>query len=137
VAERELAVVAEMLNWNAEQLMLRELPVEAGPGNALTVSLEYENLCEVFTGFGEKGVSAESVATRTVRAVRDYLATRVAAGRYLADQLLLPMALAKGGAFTTFAPTAHFDSNCEVIARFTGARIGRTENAGAFLIEIG
>ena len=136
VAERELAVVGGMLNWDAEQLKVRGLAAEAGPGNALTVSLEYDNVCEVFTGFGEKGVAAESVATRTGNLVRDYLASNVVACRHLADQLLLPMVLAKAGAFTTFAPTPHFESNCEVISRFTGARITRTENAGAFLIEI-
>ena len=59
-------------------------------------------MTEVFTGFGEKGVSAEQVAKGAVERARIYLASPVAVGRHLADQLLLPLALAGGGEFTTF-----------------------------------
>lgn len=44
-----------------ENLHVRELAGEFSPGNALPVTIEPEHTTEVFTGFGEKGVSAESV----------------------------------------------------------------------------
>ena len=75
VASRELEIVGKMLNWTADNLRIRGLSGEFGPGNALTVTVEHEHITEVFTGFGEKGVSAESVAKRAVDAARDYLAS--------------------------------------------------------------
>jgi len=62
-------------------------------GNAL-LTVEHEHITEVFTGFGEKGVAAESVAKRAVDEARNYLASEAVVGRHLADQILLPMALA-------------------------------------------
>ena len=130
VAERELAVVGRRLNWTPEQLKVRGLPGEMGPGNALTVTLEHEHVTEVFTGFGERGRSAESVAEETAREARDYLAHDAPVGPYFADQLLVPMALGGVRAFVTTAPTTHFQSNMEVIAAFVGRRI-TTECDGA------
>ncbi|HKE93733.1 MAG TPA: RNA 3'-terminal phosphate cyclase [Povalibacter sp.] len=129
VAERELSVVGRSLNWASGQLKLRGLGGEVGPGNALTITLVHEHITEVFTGFGEKNVMAETVAKRAVGEAREYIAGTAAAGIHLADQLLLPMALGGVDAFTTFAPTPHFESNAEVIGIFTDCRI-RTEAAG-------
>ena len=60
VASRELEIVGKMLNWPAEQLHVRGLSNDLGPGNALTITIEHEAVTEVFTGFGGKGVSAEN-----------------------------------------------------------------------------
>jgi RNA 3'-terminal phosphate cyclase (ATP) len=129
VAQRELAVVGDRMGWTPEQLKIRGVPGDMGPGNVLMVTLEYEHVTEVFTGFGERGRSAENVANETVREVREYVAQDAPVGSYLADQLLLPMALGGVKSFVTTAPTEHFLSNCEVIAAFTGRKI-RAEPAG-------
>ncbi len=50
--------------------------------------------------------------------VRAYLAAGVPVGPHLADQMLLPMALAGGGAFLTQSPTAHSRTNVEIIEKF-------------------
>jgi RNA 3'-terminal phosphate cyclase (ATP) len=39
-------------------------------------------------------------------------------GEYLADQLLLPLALAGGGAFRTLRPTRHTTTNTQVLQKF-------------------
>jgi RNA 3'-terminal phosphate cyclase (ATP) len=96
---------------------------EEGPGNALTITVEHEAITEVFTGFGEKGVSAESVAKRAVDAARDYLASEAVVGSHLADQLLLPMALAGGGEFLTMPVTQHFESHVGIIGKFLARRV--------------
>jgi hypothetical protein len=67
---------------------------DLGPGNALTITIEHEAVTEVFAGFGEKGVSAETVAKGAAERARSYLAAPVVAGRHLADQLIRPRALA-------------------------------------------
>lgn len=123
VASRELEIIGEMLNWSEENLHIRGLPGEFGPGNALTITVEHEAITEVLTGFGEKGVSAESVAKRAVDAARNYLATEAAVGRHLADQLLLPMVLAGGGEFLTMPVSGHFNSHASIIRSFLNRRI--------------
>jgi RNA 3'-terminal phosphate cyclase (ATP) len=49
-----------------------------------------------------------------------YIASSAFAGPYLADQLLLPFALAGGGSFTTVKPSQHAGTAAAVIAKFTG-----------------
>ncbi len=118
IGERELKVVKDRLGWSDECCRVEEVPSSAGPGNALSIRIESEHCAEVFTGFGERGVSAEKVAGDTVDLVEEYLAANVPVGPYLADQLLLPMALAGGGSFRTLAPTRHMTTNAEVIRFF-------------------
>lgn len=94
-----------------------------GPGNILTLEIESEHVTEVFTGFGMKGVTADAVAEQAARDARSYLAADVPVGRCLADQLLLPFALAGGGSFVTQGATQHTRTNAHVIARFLPIRI--------------
>jgi RNA 3'-terminal phosphate cyclase (ATP) len=136
VAERELAVVGNRLNWAPEELKIRGIPGDMGPGNALVVTLEYEHITEVFTGFGERALSAESVAEATVRETRDYLAHEAPVGPHLADQLLLPMVLGGLTAFVTCVPTPHFTSNADVIYAFTGRRILVEPERKAYAISV-
>jgi RNA 3'-terminal phosphate cyclase (ATP) len=118
IAHRELKVLQAKLEWDPDCLKAVEVENSQGPGNILTVEIESEHVTEVFTGFGERGVSAEKVANRTVKQVREYLALDVPVGRYLADQLLIPMAMAGGGVFHTLSPTRHTTTNIEIIKRF-------------------
>jgi RNA 3'-terminal phosphate cyclase (ATP) len=136
VVERELAVVGRLLNWQPEQLLVRGLPGEVGPGNVLSITLEHEYVTEVFTGFGERGRSAENVAEETAREARDYLAHAAPVGPHLADQLLLPMALGGLTAFATVEPTPHFLSNAEVIATFTGRRIEARRDGSRYVVSV-
>jgi RNA 3'-terminal phosphate cyclase (ATP) len=136
VATRELEIVGNMLNWPKESLHVRGLPGEFGPGNALTLTVEHEHITEVFTGFGEKGVSAESVAKRAVDAARSYLACEAPVGRYLADQLLLPMALAGEGAFLTLPVTQHFSSHVSIIETFLSKRVVIEDRDGLVYVSV-
>lgn len=127
IANRELKVIREMLDWGSELLNAVNVENSQGPGNILTIEIESENITEVFTGFGEKGVSAEKVAKRAVKSVQEYLASNVPVGRYLADQLLVPMALAGGGKFRTLSPTGHTTTNAEIIKKFIDVDIAINE----------
>jgi RNA 3'-terminal phosphate cyclase (ATP) len=127
IANRELKVIRKELDWGTELLEAVEVENSRGPGNILTVEIESENITEVFTGFGEKGVPAEKVAKRVVKSLREYLAFNVPVGRYLADQLLIPMALAGGGKFRTLSLTRHTKTNIEIIKKFLNVEIDVTE----------
>jgi RNA 3'-terminal phosphate cyclase (ATP) len=138
IARRELQRVEKMLGWTGEQLQIRQLPNEWGPGNLLTLEIESEHMTEVFTGFGMKEVSAEAVAEQAVKQARRYLAAKIPAGEYLADQLLIPLAIAGGGSFGTHSPTRHTKTNIEVIARFLSVRIQLEEiRRDAWRVEVG
>ncbi len=129
IAERELKVVRDRLGWDKECCVVEAVDSSPGPGNVLCVELESEQCTEVFTGFGELGVSAEKVARDTVRQVEEYLAANVPVGHYLADQLLLPMALAGGGSFRTLAPSRHMTTNAEVIRLFLPVDVEMMQHA--------
>jgi RNA 3'-terminal phosphate cyclase (ATP) len=83
----------------------------------------------VITGFGQKGVTAEAVAESVVREVRRYLAAGVPVGEHLADQLLVPLAMAGKGTFRTVRLTRHASTNMKVIEMFLDVRLGM-ENLG-------
>jgi RNA 3'-terminal phosphate cyclase (ATP) len=118
IARRELQKVERRLGWTGDQLQIRQLPDEWGPGNVVWLEVESEHVTEVFTGFGSRGVSAEAVADEAINEARAYLATGAPVGPHLADQLLLPLALAGGGSFRTGPVTLHSTTNMEIIRRF-------------------
>jgi len=96
----------------------------AGPGNVAAIILEHEKVTEIFTGFGKHGVKAEALAKAAASEAQEYLTaadtdgTPVATGEYLADQLLLPMALLAGGTFTTSELSQHSRTNMDIIRAF-------------------
>jgi len=126
IAERELAVIGQMLSWNTEWLQPEVIRNACGPGNVVSIEIASEHVTEVFTGFGERGVMAEAVAEQAVKQVRRYLASEAAVGEYLADQLLIPMALAGCGSFTTCPLSRHALTNIEIIHKFLDVRISQT-----------
>src|SRR5437899_1483201 len=105
VAERELAVVRNELKWRSEECGVELVAHPKGPGNALVLEIEAENVTEVFTGFGERGRPAEEVAKSAVEAAKVWLDANVPVDEHLADQLLIPMVLAGSGSFRTSKPS--------------------------------
>lgn len=127
IGERELAVASEQLGWMPDQLDLEESANALSAGNVFNISVESERLTEVFTGIGERGVRAETVAARVVHEAQRYLAVGAPVGEHLADQLLIPLALARGGSYTTCTPTLHTLTNIEVIKQFLPVEITTTQ----------
>ena len=117
VARRELAIVREELNFTDEQLRVEEVS-SPGPGNALILTLVYEQVTDVFVGLGARGITAEKVARRACGEVRRGLRTNAPVDLHLADQLLIPLALAGRGSFRTVEPTEHTRTQLELIPRF-------------------
>jgi RNA 3'-terminal phosphate cyclase (ATP) len=127
IGEREIALASEQLGWTPDQLTLETSTNGISPGNVFTVEIEGESLTEVFTGIGERGVRAEQIASRAVHEAKRYLDAGVPVGRHLADQLLIPMALARGGSYMTTTPTPHTTTNIEVIKKFLPVEITTTQ----------
>jgi RNA 3'-terminal phosphate cyclase (ATP) len=136
VGERELETIRKILNWPSDQLHLRGLSNDLGPGNAVTITVGHEHVTEVFTGFGERGVRAEEVAQGAAREARAYIQHAAPIGAHLADQLLLPMALAGAGSFTCMEVTQHLQSNALVVERFTGKKTSVERTAVGMRVEV-
>lgn len=136
IAKRELTVLGHRLGWIEDQLRIHELPAAVGPGNVLSAVIESDHVTEVFTGFGEKSVRAEAVAESVAIAVRAYLDAGVPVGPHLADQLLLPLAMAKAGAFRTVGLTPHARTQLELVHEITGTMFQLTESDGAVTVAV-
>lgn len=137
IAERELSVVREQLGWTGEQLQIETSSDALSPGNVLTLEFASEHLTEIVTGIGERGVRAETVAARASAEAQQYLAHDAPVGEHLADQLLIPLALAGSGSYRTGPPSLHTTTNIEVIKKFLRVEIEVQElHDATWLIEV-
>ncbi len=137
IADREIKVIEERMGWGRDCFQVKEMDDTPGPGNIVSIALKSDTLTEVFTGFGQRGVPAETVALNAVKQAREYMTACVPVGRYLADQLLIPMALAGGGRYRTLPPTRHTFTNMEVVKRFLDVEILAAEvERGKWEVEV-
>ena len=132
IAVREAETAAGMLSWGAETHAVECTRESIGPGNVVMVEVGSVDaggttITEIFTGFGQLGVSAEKVANGAAREAREYLVSEAAAGEHLTDQLLLPLAMAGSGSFTALKLNRHARTNMDVIARFLPVRFETVE----------
>jgi len=123
VAERENGSAKHLLGWEAEDFSIEKLSESNGPGNVQLITAQFENSCEVTSGFGEMGVPAYRIGKKTANRMKGFLESDAAVGPYLADQILLPMAMAGRGNFTTVKPSQHSLTNAEIIAMFMDIKI--------------
>lgn len=137
VGERELACLRRRLPAIGADASIRELATSAGPGNVVHVTLEYDNVTEVFTGFGERNVSAEVVARRVSDAVRRYIAQDAPVGEHLADQLMLPLALLAGGTFRATVLSKHARTNAQVINAFLPGSVALDSVGRGGIVRVG
>ncbi len=118
IAERELNEVRSQLDWPEDSLHVVEHRDTPGPGNIVMLAVASEHITELFAGFGERGVPAEKVASRAIMQCQRYLSADVPVGEYLADQLLLPLAIAGRGSYITLKPSLHTTTHAELIGQF-------------------
>jgi RNA 3'-terminal phosphate cyclase (ATP) len=77
-----------------------------------------------FQALGEKGLPAERVAEKAVSELLQFEQQSSAVDRFLADQLLLPLALAKGeSSYTCDVLTSHTLSGAALIRLWLDAKI--------------
>lgn len=132
VAHRELETLGQAMGWSAAQLRAPAVRQNEGPGNALMVTMVHEHVGEVVTAFGAKGVTSEAVAHAAAREARSYQAATGALGQHLADQWMLPLALAvasrkASASFTCTEITDHASTNMAVIEAFLPVRFDVVE----------
>jgi RNA 3'-terminal phosphate cyclase (ATP) len=137
IAEKSFKQFEKRMGWPRESFKIEEHAADRGPGFVLTGEIASENITETFTGFGERGVRAEQVADAVIDQARHYLSTTAPVGEYLADQLLIPLAMAGGGAFRAVGLSRHARTNIEVIEKFLPIRIeSSSAEAGGVTISV-
>jgi RNA 3'-terminal phosphate cyclase (ATP) len=136
IAETERTELARRMGWEPGRVVIESISGSPGPGNVVNAALVFEHVTEVITGFGERGVSAKRVAHVVSDHARKFLVSEAAVGPHLADQLMLPMALLRGGSFTTQRPTPHTMTNADIINRFLGDTISIEEQGDAVCVAV-
>ena len=100
------------------------------PGAGIFAFVEYESGARAgFSAYGRKGLPAERVAETACQDLLKYHCSDAPVDMRLADQLILPLAVADGRSqFTTCRVTDHLRTNMWVVERFAQARFEATGN---------
>ena len=104
-------------------MVLTQLPAHSR-GTVLVLLATFENSQACFFALGAPGKRAEQVADEAVGELTRFLATDGAVDRWLADQLLLPLACAgQPSTLRTSEVTMHLLTNAEVVRQFLPVEI--------------
>jgi RNA 3'-terminal phosphate cyclase (ATP) len=104
---------------------IRALRVEAAcPGAGIFLTAEYGNCYAGFSALGERGKPSEAVAEEACLALLAHRDSGAALDEHLADQMVLPAALAAGeSVFSVAAISPHLLTNAWVVEQFGLARV--------------
>jgi len=143
IAQRQekLLLQSELNIQNIEHIDVTD---SVGPGNCVMIRLSSPSRTTVFTAFGMKGKPSEEVIGEVIKLATDFLGSSAAIDRFLADQLLIYMALPTfagtipafagmtspprerglllrkqgAGCYTTNELSTHLQTNMEIIKKF-------------------
>ena len=137
IAEREVGVLERRLRWGKSAFVVEEVDA-LGPGNIIVVTLRHTESTLVMTQLGNRDEPAEVFAGALADRMELFLATDAPIDPYLADQILVPMAMAGGGSFRTVEPTAHTRTQIDVLGAFLPEVEVRAEPdaGGAWLVSL-
>jgi len=114
---------------------------EGGPANVLLLEVERAggngHPCRELVTRSASGAARGAVAQRACDELAAFLAADVPVGEHLADQLLLPMAVAGGGRFRTVPLSLHATTNIDTIAVFLDVPIRVESAAGSAVVTVG
>ena len=117
IARREKSVLMESRLFADQAIQVQE-PRTGQTGNVVWAIVEYGSLRCIFTGFGQKGKAAETVAREVVEQILLHDKTDLPVEAHLADQILLYMALRRDGSFATSSLSLHAITNMAIIGKF-------------------
>lgn len=100
------------------EIRIESVPAPS-PGTYLVLLAEFSRGRYCGTGLGARGKRAETVADEVADDFERFLASNGAVDEHLADQLVIPLALAGGESrIATARITAHLLTNVEIVRRF-------------------
>ena len=131
IARREIDTLHEVLGWGAKHQKLIKILDSPGPGNLVILTHQFENVSSSFCSFGTQGVAAEKVSKTAIKAYHAYLKSEAVVDEYLADQLILPMALARNSSFIAHNLSLHATTNLEITRKFLDTKIHQEDLEGS------
>jgi RNA 3'-terminal phosphate cyclase (ATP) len=130
VAERQRARAVERLKGIMDVEIMIDRPDSPGVGSSIFVTTKRQPAAFGFSALGSKGKPAERVADEVVDQFFAFIDTRAALDRFLADQVLIPLALTpEPSLFTTEVITGHLRTNAEIVQKFLEVDITIIETA--------
>ncbi len=127
IADRERARIIERLGWDEASISTLQVEGALSPGNVILLELGSENVTELVSSIGAQSKPALAVADEAIEEARAYLAAGVPVGTHMADQLMVPLALAafRGAGpcgFRTSPLSMHARTNAEIVEMFLPGR---------------
>jgi len=140
IAERQRDRVLQRLQGEGRTAEIELIEADApGAGSFLSLVAETAGIPAGFSALGERGKPAQRVADEAVDALFDFLKAEAACDPHLADQLILPMALAPGTSrLTTSRVTRHLLSTVQLAQQLLGCPVqvgGEEGSPGQVTIE--
>ncbi|MEM1176991.1 MAG: RNA 3'-terminal phosphate cyclase [Acidobacteriota bacterium] len=136
VGGRLLSRYLERSGWTDVEPRRPSAQSARSPGAALVAELRYRHVTEVFSTIGGSGMRSEAVADELLKQVRSYLKSPAPVGEYLADQLIVPLALAGGGGFTTRGLSRHATTQLELVRLFLDTRFSQEKLDHGVRVEV-
>ena len=107
-----------------------------GPGNCVMIRVCGGGRVSVFTAFGMRGKPSEEVVGEVVGLAEDFIGSGAAIDSFLADQLLVYMAIAGDGCYTTNRLSAHLVTNMGVIKKFLPVDFRLEQQGGVHKVSL-
>jgi RNA 3'-terminal phosphate cyclase (ATP) len=122
IAERQRDRALQRLRAEGRDAEIEVIEAEApGAGTFLMLVSETAGLPAGFSALGERGKPAQRVADEAVDALGDFLKAEAGCDPHLADQVILPMALAPGTSrLTTSRVTRHLLTTVQLVQQLLG-----------------
>ena len=140
IAERQRAHALQRLEAAGQNAVIEVGEREASnPGSALFLAAHATGSCGGFSALGARGKRAETVADEAVDGLLEFAGADVGCDPYLADQLVVPMALAAGTSrVTTGRLTPHLVTALALAQQILGCPVqvrGEVGGPGSVTIE--
>ncbi len=133
IAERQREQVVRRIGarFPLNDIRIKLLPSKS-KGTSLILICEFEHTQCCYSALGALGKPAERVADEVCDRIEILLASQASLDEYMADQLLLPLTLAKSDSFfSTVKITEHIRTNADVIKIFINPGIEIIGNTGS------
>jgi RNA 3'-terminal phosphate cyclase (ATP) len=134
IAQRQRSLLRQS-KLSIENIEHVEVTDSDGPGNCVMLSICGTQMTTVFTAFGAKGKPSEKVVAEVTDLADSFLKSSAAVDRFLADQLLIYMAMSKSGSYTTSDLSTHLTTNIETIKQFLHVTFNLTQQEAIYRIS--
>ena len=147
ISAREKRILEASQTWGESGFSMEAVRIDSGwsqsqkpegSGNAVIIEVRRGGRVSIFSEVAERGRKAEDVAANAARHTMRFVQDDIPICEHLADQLIVPLALAGGGRFLTQKVTPHTRTCLAIAELFTGLK-GRltTLNQNQNLVELG